>query len=396
MARHCHRLLLLPLFSLLFILIRVPQSSGSSSWFSNCSSSFSCGDIRDVNFPFWGGDRPYGCGHPALELTCKNNSTSVLIGGLKYLVREVNSDTQLLRIARQDFLEGICLKKFVNTTLDPELFDLVPGYTNFSFMYGCPPMYYPFPTQFKCSSNGLQNPDGYIFLGDKWPSACVTSVVVPLYDTMLSPFENSSVDFQSVLQEGFEVKLKVDSDACSECVQSNGVCGYDLIANGTTCYCSGQSSGSKSCAFTFTPSPAAPQAQPSPPPQPAKKEKISIGIGIAIAGAGTVGILLGWWLFFLLQRSKRAKRSSFPTTMKDLPPTPSSKSLLVSASSCFSRATPTDPSSKSELGSRSTYFGVRLFSYRELEEATYNFDPSKELGDGGFGTVYYGNECCSA
>lgn len=34
--------------------------------------------------------------------------------------------------------------------------------------------------------------------------------------------------------------------------------------------------------------------------------------------------------------------------------------------------------------------GVRLFSYTELEEATNNFDPSKELGDGGFGTVYYG------
>ncbi|GKU97614.1 hypothetical protein SLEP1_g10741 [Rubroshorea leprosula] len=38
----------------------------------------------------------------------------------------------------------------------------------------------------------------------------------------------------------------------------------------------------------------------------------------------------------------------------------------------------------------STYFGVQVFSYAELEEATDNFNPSKELGDGGFGTVYYG------
>ncbi|KAL8463355.1 hypothetical protein ACS0TY_034133 [Phlomoides rotata] len=37
------------------------------------------------------------------------------------------------------------------------------------------------------------------------------------------------------------------------------------------------------------------------------------------------------------------------------------------------------------------YFGIPVFSYTELEEATNKFDPSKELGDGGFGTVYHGN-----
>ncbi|KAI7743624.1 hypothetical protein M8C21_011830 [Ambrosia artemisiifolia] len=35
-------------------------------------------------------------------------------------------------------------------------------------------------------------------------------------------------------------------------------------------------------------------------------------------------------------------------------------------------------------------FGVPVFSYEELEDATQNFDPSHELGDGGFGAVYYG------
>ncbi|KAI7757303.1 hypothetical protein M8C21_031431 [Ambrosia artemisiifolia] len=33
--------------------------------------------------------------------------------------------------------------------------------------------------------------------------------------------------------------------------------------------------------------------------------------------------------------------------------------------------------------------GVSVFSYEELEDATRNFDPSRELGDGGFGAVYY-------
>ncbi|KAK4376415.1 hypothetical protein RND71_002711 [Anisodus tanguticus] len=38
----------------------------------------------------------------------------------------------------------------------------------------------------------------------------------------------------------------------------------------------------------------------------------------------------------------------------------------------------------------SIYFGVPVFSYSELEEATNDFNSSRELGDGGYGTVYYG------
>ena len=36
------------------------------------------------------------------------------------------------------------------------------------------------------------------------------------------------------------------------------------------------------------------------------------------------------------------------------------------------------------------FFGVPIFSYNELHEATNNFNSSNKLGDGGFGSVYYG------
>jgi hypothetical protein len=49
-----------------------------------------------------------------------------------------------------------------------------------------------------------------------------------------------------------------------------------------------------------------------------------------------------------------------------------------------------DPSSRSDLEGGNLYYGVPVYSYNELEEATNNFDTEKVLGDGGFGIVYYG------
>lgn len=39
---------------------------------------------------------------------------------------------------------------------------------------------------------------------------------------------------------------------------------------------------------------------------------------------------------------------------------------------------------------RGVYLGLHIFSYDDLQRATNDFDIKKKLGDGGFGTVYYG------
>lgn len=80
-----------------------------------------------------------------------------------------------------------------------------------------------------------------------------------------------------------------------------------------------------------------------------------------------------------------------------MPPPPSSSDTLTSTTN-MSQSIPSYPSSKSAdtVQQRSFYFGVQVFTYAELEEATNNFHTSKELGEGGFGTVYKGNKIISS
>lgn len=68
----------------------------------------------------------------------------------------------------------------------------------------------------------------------------------------------------------------------------------------------------------------------------------------------------------------------------------SSQGYTTSPSTYLSPSIPSYPSSKSDFENSANYLGVPLFSYNELEEATENFHERRELGDGGFGTVYCG------
>ena len=196
---------------------------------------FSCGNINNIGFPFWGGIRPDGCGHRGLELNCdKNNVTIIKIRDVTYSVLNVNLNTQMLTITREDYLSGFCSPNFVNTTLDPTLFDFSLGYQNLTLAYGCALSSVALPGQLTCSSSsGLF--DVHMELGAHGPENCNRSVVIPVPS-------NQSVDtltwakLEQSIKEGFDVKLKVDTSACSFCMGSKGVCGYDQKLNQSTCY----------------------------------------------------------------------------------------------------------------------------------------------------------------
>ncbi|XP_042496415.1 LEAF RUST 10 DISEASE-RESISTANCE LOCUS RECEPTOR-LIKE PROTEIN KINASE-like 1.1 [Macadamia integrifolia] len=91
---------------------------------------------------------------------------------------------------------------------------------------------------------------------------------------------------------------------------------------------------------------------------------------IIITGIASGGILLICLVFFFIYY-RRCRKGALFALFKTKSSSPSLTPLSASIASF-------------------PHYGVPVFTYEELEEATNNFNPDQELGDGGFGTVYYG------
>uniref|UniRef100_A0A7C9CI71 non-specific serine/threonine protein kinase n=1 Tax=Opuntia streptacantha TaxID=393608 RepID=A0A7C9CI71_OPUST len=235
------------LIQLIVFLVILPLCfSGSSEWYDDCGKYFSCGNVTKVGFPFWGSEsRPKNCGYSGLELACEGNATITLgIKGMKYRALDINQNTQMLTIAREDFWEGICLRRFVNTTLDFKLLEYGPGLQNVTVLYGCPSLYGSIPGQFNCRIDGVNDKFGFPEPGALGPSGCNASVVVPVLEPLADQIGNVSLN--QIINHGFKVMYKVDS-FCVDCKASGGRCGFNLTQNKISCLCSDGNVGYTKC-----------------------------------------------------------------------------------------------------------------------------------------------------
>lgn len=219
----------------------------SVDWFSTCGTSrFSCGNIIDVDYPFWGNGRPDRCGYPQLKLSCEDNLTTILeIMSVKYHVLELNQSTQTLKIARTDFLNGICSPEYGNTAFDSTPFEYAPDSDNLILFYDCrkKSSYFSDRYYFTCPS-GSAYKDGYVLSEPKTEiGICNSSVTIAVpTEGYYKVFGNWSM-LERAIREGFEVKYKVDSASCILCKRFGGACGYDWNSTKMACYCRNQPPG---------------------------------------------------------------------------------------------------------------------------------------------------------
>jgi hypothetical protein len=227
---------------ILLKLIQIPLYFSSNE---GCENLFTCRNITNIGFPFWGGNRPKECGYPLLNLSCIKNISYITINDVEYQVLGADHNLQTLRITREDYLqEGLCPPKHVSTTLDTDLFVYGPNYINLTLFYGCPAsINFPSPSgRFPCHSNGYSDDFVYAWFGPNighLAFPCQENMTVPVFNSLFDVSNIAKV--QSAIKDGFVVRWIAGIDDCVKCQKSGGFCGYDSISKQTTCYCRDQS-----------------------------------------------------------------------------------------------------------------------------------------------------------
>ncbi|KAK3425979.1 hypothetical protein EUGRSUZ_F02517 [Eucalyptus grandis] len=354
------------------------------SYSSTCSAA---APLVNVSYPFTGGDRPAHCGPPEFRLGCVADSPQLTAGSLTYRVLALDQVRRSLTLSRTDLYNNTCLQQYDNTTLNSTIFTLASDNEDLTLFYECSTLMTVKPENlFTCEVSGTAT-NNYYLIGAVpvdpilSVSKCNVSVTVPILQSAVIMLTANRSRLGDALMEGFEVNYTNPyEDQCGKCVGIGGECGFDSDHGKPVCICGDQicSTAENYAAIDSSQFNAA-----------GSQDKVSLKVGLFLAGAAIAGLLLGFWIFSYIQKRKRKRAAAAEAQSKSITPPPSSKGLPISSSN-FSRTTPSYPTSKSDLDRGSTYFGVQVFNYTELEEATQNFDPSRELGEGGFGTVYYG------
>ncbi|XP_030493885.2 LEAF RUST 10 DISEASE-RESISTANCE LOCUS RECEPTOR-LIKE PROTEIN KINASE-like 1.2 isoform X2 [Cannabis sativa] len=379
------KLLLKPLVAVIFLVIwsssldsyqgqQLEKDNGNK--FRACKLPYECGHIKKLLFPFWGGNLPSYCGYPDFKVSCDPQNRSIFnIQDVKYILYSINSSNQNITVtaARLDLLEGPCSGNV----------DIVSG--NLTYRYDVP-FYFPQEVENVTLLYGCDNSEAERLLKNRF--LCPTpvkgsTIVYYANDSVIESLRSSSGEeldsceslrvsvYKDALNEslrslgGSEEKILAIGEAwrkgfevvyseltyCKDCMDSGGICGYnDNSIEIFSCFCPRHYTQRASYCL-----------------HPGKRDWLLKG-GIAV-GAIFAGIILMGFVVFCYQR--RNKKTNAPPYF-------------------LSRSISSNISSVKDIEKGSTYFGVHLFSYEELVEATNNFDSSKELGDGGFGTVYYG------
>ncbi|VAH22290.1 unnamed protein product [Triticum turgidum subsp. durum] len=351
---------------------------------SMCQKSFECGKLN-IHYPFYlsnesrvvDGVSQSFCGYPGMAVRCGDDgatATLQLAGGTNYTVLGIDYDNHTITLADADVSNGVCpmVRHNVNIPREAWLNFTPTGNSTISFFLDCnfttnvtvAPLQPPELVPINCTggfgrgssflATQLGAPDG------NWTRACKGVYVAPVLtgEWLTSPESRGrlgSGGYGDVLRRGFRLSWDPSAGPCFRCELSGGRCSYDQPGGFLGCLCSDGRVRSMDCG----------------PKKTSKKAIIAVG---SSAAALVLFVLLLVVSFLYIRKRRQYKMTS------------SSRLLKYSNSGGTPRSR-----GGSDLDSGGVHnLQTHHFAYEELEEATGGFSDTRELGDGGFGTVYKG------
>ncbi|KAK9677284.1 hypothetical protein RND81_11G133200 [Saponaria officinalis] len=225
----------------IFIIILVlPSSTGVDSGYITCTSTlFSCVNVSNVGYPFWGDGRPKYCGLPDLKLQCFHNEIgewpTLTIGSkdeAPYNVLSMKQFDSYITFELQRFQNIPCTSNNKNIS---NIFKFSPSVENIRLLYKCPSDIdaHNFNGSVPCYQSDTKYQAYYVSnmsaLKD-YASYC-SSTEVPVFRNELDLYNKGEVQsLTEVLSQGFEVNYEY-SPECLGCKNSGGTCGSSDVSD---------------------------------------------------------------------------------------------------------------------------------------------------------------------
>ncbi|KAK8483287.1 hypothetical protein V6N13_016978 [Hibiscus sabdariffa] len=316
------------LFLLFFTVLHVSIANSNNDTDTQFTSCapFDCGNLTNISYPFW-------TDHLARPSYCG-------FGDEGYKLKCMPNQPPVLTLSSQEFRvlylnasHGLLTIQRLNLSTCPRQISITSAFNysetaeNITLLYDCRSSGLQSNHSFNCTRNGRETSPVTVLVKDE-ENNCSEKVEIPV------GAKASDDPFPAVnetLLQPFYMKYFAYEQYCRQCKDSGGRCGSnESLPAAFACYC-----------------------RDGP-------HQIHCHHGF---GAAAVGIIISCIAFYVWSRRHRGNKS-FNSS--------SGRSFMM------------------DLEKDNSLPGVHLFTYKELEQATNNFDSNKELGDGGFGTVYHG------
>ncbi|KAI4347204.1 hypothetical protein L6164_008038 [Bauhinia variegata] len=224
-----------------FFLTTLPLSHGKEGdYYTACSTTYNCGDLTNISYPFWGQNRSRYCGgSDMLKLTCdQNGTTSIEIGSQNFTVLSIYQSPFTVRLARKDLVLSSCISD--NTSLDSTVFYYNPDKVeNLTLFYNCPQRVSEslpgdFKNNFTCHNESSKCDERAFYVDQtqlrKYEEQlldCGVQVQVPVLRDVPLGDGGGIQALRQLLEHGFDVLYYSVSDfpSCVACDASGGKCG---------------------------------------------------------------------------------------------------------------------------------------------------------------------------